>query len=336
MKRSLSALVVLGLLAGCGSSDSHPPWNTTVFPDGGGHGGAGGTAHDAAVDAYDDGPDTGLDEGGIDAADDTNDSSADADIACVQDPIPTQGQNYCVTIDGDGYQCDPITAVPCNVGAGEVCDFDGQRFVCMPEDAALVAPCGSCGGDYPSTCIAGFTCLGLGSKCTRYCCDSLQCALGQVCVMQPPTSLGICQATSDQVLAGFVGAPPPDGGSDASLPAFAPECNPPAAPGQGTCVDTTSPEFPCNPVTNAGCDPAASEVCDNIGAGFQCIAGKHEGGICDPCTSLNCKAGSTCIPDLGCVKYCCGDTECAPGYCLRYPGLGGLGVCSAPEPDGGS
>jgi hypothetical protein len=130
--------------------------------------------------------------------------------------------------------------------------------------------------------------------------------------------------------------PPPDGGSDASLPAFAPECNPPAAPGQGTCVDTTSPEFPCNPVTNAGCDPAASEACDNIGAGFQCIAGKHEGGICDPCTSLNCKAGSTCIPDLGCVKYCCGDTECAPGYCLRYPGLGGLGVCSAPEPDGGA
>ncbi len=334
MLRPMTLLAVLALLAGCGS-DERSPASGNVFPNTGGAGGSGGTSGSGGGGI---GGDSGLDgnvsgaagtvapDGGDDALADTSVDGPDPGIECFVDPIPATGQGYCVIIDGNGYQCDPITSTPCDVGAGETCEFDGERFRCVPQDFGLVAPCELCGTPYPNTCIPGFTCLGLGGKCTRYCCDSLQCAVGEFCVMQPPTSVGICQATRDDVFAGFLGGEIVDAGPiDAPPPIGGAECNPPVAPGPGDCVTVGTEFFACNPITNSGC--GAGEACDEVGGKWQCVPGPHGHAICEPCTSASCKAGSTCDPTLGCIKYCCSNADCTPGVCQSYMGLGGLGTC---------
>ena len=319
-------IVVLAALAGCGS-DEPSSGPGTVFPGTGGSGGSAGLG--GAGGATDAGPDgaagTALPEGG-DALEDAETDSSTPDgpgptIECRVDPIPTQGQNYCVVIDANGYQCDPILGNPCDVSAGETCDFDGERFRCLPNDFGLVAPCELCGAPYPSLCVPGFTCLGLGGKCSRYCCDNLQCALGEFCVMQPPTTVGICQATSDQVLAGFVGA------ADAGPPPYDAECNASASPGDGSCVTVGPGAYPCNPVTNDGCDEGSA--CDAVAGSFACVVGSHGFELCEECTPTSCRPGSTCNPFLGCMKYCCDDADCAPGFCRPMDGVSGLGTCAA-------
>ena len=334
MDRCWSLLLALLVLPACGSGEDRPAPAGEVFSSSGGSGGSdaaagtgGGTAGGTAGSAGN--PSDGGVESGADGT--------DGGIACVEDPTPTSGQGYCVTIDGDGYECNPITSASCNVGAGETCAFDGERFRCMPEDFGLVGPCGRCGSPYPELCIPGFTCRGLGGKCSRYCCDDLQCAVGQACVMQVPTSLGICQATSDQILAGFVGEPPPaDAGTDAGTgdsgpPGAEPVCNPPAAPGDGSCVSVGEPGYSCNPITNEGCDPGGGEACDLVAGQFTCVTGTHDMDICAHCTGASCKPGSTCIvPQFGCAKFCCTDAECTPGLCDHFDDSGGPGICVKP------
>jgi hypothetical protein len=338
MLRRTGLCLGLVLLAAC-TSEERDPAPGTVFPSSGGSGGtagwagSGGTALDSGADgdAGDAGgqPSDAGEDGSTDAAGDT----PDPHIECVVDPIPSTSQGYCVTVDDEGYQCDPVTSFPCDVAGGEVCDFDGERFRCLPPpDFDHAAPCELCGDPYPERCVSGFTCLGLDGRCTRYCCDSYQCAFGELCVMQPPTSVGICQAMSDEILAGFVGTPHV---GDAGVANYAAECNPPADPGEGSCVTVGSATFECNPVTNAGC--GVGETCDAVGEKWVCVSGTHDSGICEACTPTSCVAGATCIPSLGCLKYCCSHEDCTPGVCHSYPGLGGLGTCREPMgPDAGT
>lgn len=307
MTRPVALILALILVSGC-SSDEEKPNSPGVFPS---TGGSGGTA-DAA-------PDTDASTGG-----------SAGGPACVVDPMPLADDGYCVEVDGEGYQCNPVTAEPCDLAVGETCDFDGERFRCLPH-AGLAGPCEACGAPGAERCVGGFTCQGLDGKCTRYCCGDEQCADGEQCVMQPPTSVGVCQATNDQIFAGFVGTVE-DAGTDpvdVSPVVLDPVCEPFEPASDGSCVTVGSGGYACNPVTNEGCDEAAGEACDRVNnAEYACITGAHDQDLCAACTETGCKPGSTCLgEDVGCARYCCTDEECMPGFCDVFGLVAGPGVC---------
>jgi hypothetical protein len=72
--------------------------------------------------------------------------------------------------------CDPVTAWPCDVAAGETCDFSNLAgaFTCHAF-ATSVPLCGFCDreGEF---CGPGTTCGG--SRCERYCCTDDDCNSG--------------------------------------------------------------------------------------------------------------------------------------------------------------
>ncbi|MBI5536439.1 MAG: hypothetical protein HY898_27200 [Deltaproteobacteria bacterium] len=343
MPRVLSALALALLLtASCSSSDKPPA--SPGIPDGG-SGGTGGTKPDASNDSGGKGGTSG--QGGTtqdgDVPDNGLDSEPEADATkdgpttqCVPDPVAKNGDGYCVTIDGDGYQCNPITSEPCNISAGETCEFDGARFTCVNTVVSGGAPCAVCGVPGSEYCTPGFTCKGLDGLCTRYCCDDYQCAFGTFCIKQLPTSLGICQAKNDQILKDFAGVPYDAGPGDANVDSFVmpEECKVPAGPGNGSCIPTGA-QWPCNPVTNAGCNEAAGEACDYVqGTGSFCVVGTHDGEVCDLCTSASCKPGRMCGGLGRCIRYCCSDAECGVNGCV-LPSGPGPGLCVEPS-DGGN
>ncbi len=350
MSRLVPIAALIGLLAaGCTSKDSKPAGLGSL---GGSTGGwAGSSAHDASAEdsnvggSSEDGsmPDTSPPDAGDDGASGGAAGQAGSGgaggaggsgVLCYQDPAPASGDGYCVQVDGDGYKCNPITSAPCNVAAGETCEFDGSRFACVNMGGSGSAPCGVCGVTGSEYCIQGFTCRGLESKCTRYCCDDYQCAFGAQCVMQPPTSVGICQATAGNLLAGFVGAGGADGGAtDAGHDAAPPpiECNVDAPLGTGACITVGSAGFGCNPITNEGCNAGAGEACDLTANGnFECVNGAHNLGACAPCSTGQCQAGMTCEITPSCTKFCCDDTDCGQGICARPVNATGPGVCVTP------
>lgn len=97
-------------------------------------------------------------------------------------------------------------------------------------------------------------------------------------------------------------------------------------------------KYACSPITNAGCDAAAGEACDDDEhGGFGCYPAPNEvkeGGDCDD------EEGPSCAPEYGCAtkegssegvcrKYCCDASDCAGGKnCVAVDAkVGTLGFC---------
>lgn len=81
----------------------------------------------------------------------------------------------------------------------------------------------------------------------------------------------------------------------------------------------------CDPVTAYPCDVEAGETCDfsNMLGGFDCYEGPNDSGVCETCAEESgefCGPGTTCNYLLErCEKYCCDDSDCESGTCLRNP-----------------
>jgi hypothetical protein len=103
-----------------------------------------------------------------------------------------------------------------------------------------------------------------------------------------------------------------------------------------------APAYPCNPVSQDGCDSSAGEACDvNLqSSSFQCYDPPNDNMLCTACNQVDgwCEPGLTCV--LGfCAKYCCDDGDCsAGGECNKgmYAtiGDGEVGVCLQPGSGG--
>ncbi len=82
-------------------------------------------------------------------------------------------------------ECDPVSGFPCDLEAGETCDFEVMlgAYACFegPNDATF---CGSCDPDLGEFCGAGTTCNFDYLRCERYCCDDSDCASG-TCLRNP-------------------------------------------------------------------------------------------------------------------------------------------------------
>jgi hypothetical protein len=95
-------------------------------------------------------------------------------------------------------------------------------------------------------------------------------------------------------------------------------------------------KFRCNPLTNAGCDRAKDEACDDDDhGGFGCYPGPNsakEGGECDD--DRGCQGGLGCDMDDGdedgiCARYCCTDADCGSKKCVVIDkAFGSLGFCN--------
>jgi hypothetical protein len=95
-------------------------------------------------------------------------------------------------------------------------------------------------------------------------------------------------------------------------------------------------KFQCNPETNAGCDRAKDEACDDDEhGGFGCYAGPNsvkEGGECDD--EEGCQGGLGCDTDDDdrdgiCKRYCCSNADCGSKKCVGLDkGFGSLGFCN--------
>ena len=91
----------------------------------------------------------------------------------------------------------------------------------------------------------------------------------------------------------------------------------------------------CNPVTNAGCDRAKGEACDDDEHGaFGCYRGPNEvkeGGECDD--EEGCQGGLGCDTDDDdsegvCKRYCCTNADCGAKKCVVIrKSFGSLGYC---------
>jgi hypothetical protein len=96
-----------------------------------------------------------------------------------------------------------------------------------------------------------------------------------------------------------------------------------AGVGTGSCVVRDDAGTDCNPVTNDGCDFVdAGEACDTSQTGFSCYnQPPNTAALCATCDVNNgpaCLPGHTCVStDAGakCARYCCSDSDCAPGHC---------------------
>ena len=119
-----------------------------------------------------------------------------------------------------------------------------------------------------------------------------------------------------------------------------------ASPGEGVAAvslpDGCGPAgeaYRCNPVSNAGCNTAAGEACDDdqVG-GFKCYpapnqakdgaacADDDDGPSCAP--GLGCAGTSESNPEGTCARYCCADAECGNKKCAAIDGKSGsLGFC---------
>lgn len=98
-------------------------------------------------------------------------------------------------------------------------------------------------------------------------------------------------------------------------------------------------KFSCNPLTNAGCNSAEDEVCDDDDHdAFACFPESErgkEGAECDDKEGPGCAAGMTCDPATKgdsrgtCRKFCCTHGDCStPKKCVTLDReFGSLGVC---------
>jgi hypothetical protein len=90
----------------------------------------------------------------------------------------------------------------------------------------------------------------------------------------------------------------------------------------------------CDPVTAWPCDVAAGETCDysNLAGAFRCYALPTANPVCGFCDqeSAFCGPGTTCGAGR-CERYCCDDSDCASGPCVRDlfgdPAVAAVGYC---------
>jgi hypothetical protein len=117
------------------------------------------------------------------------------------------------------------------------------------------------------------------------------------------------------------------------------ECSGESAPGMaGACV-TIAGGIACNPVTNEGCNTMAGEACDVGMGGFQCYPSGNVKNLCETCGANDadfCKPGFSCVGEGECGRYCCSDTDCGAGTCLKtlegqalFTSAPDLGICVA-------
>jgi hypothetical protein len=98
-------------------------------------------------------------------------------------------------------------------------------------------------------------------------------------------------------------------------------------------------KFSCNPLTNAGCNSAEDEACDDDDHdSFACFPESEnvkEGGECNDKEGPACAAGMTCDPTSKgdprgiCRKFCCSHSDCnlSKKCATLDKGFGSLGVC---------
>jgi hypothetical protein len=107
---------------------------------------------------------------------------------------------------GTVSECDPVTAVPCDLAAGETCDHStalgGFKCFSGPNPQGAGERCDTqglfCG---PSTACNTTT-----NVCVHYCCTDAQCAKGH-CVAEPQLSDGkAAPGACEDEFAGFAGA----------------------------------------------------------------------------------------------------------------------------------
>ena len=120
-----------------------------------------------------------------------------------------------------------------------------------------------------------------------------------------------CAATAcpDDCSGGGIDLPPPECDAGAS------------SPSAGSCI-AIGGGVECNPVTNAGCDTVAGYACDVAQGGFTCYRPVNDTPACVACDPANgpfCVAGYTCA--VTCYKYCCDDTDCGGGTCIKSVGV---------------
>lgn len=111
-------------------------------------------------------------------------------------------------------ECDPVSGFPCDVEAGETCDFEVMlgAYQCFPAPNDAVF-CGGCDAELDQFCGAGTTCNFDFLRCERYCCDDSDCSSGS-CIRNPfgledddeAALVGVCTAEAAAVCGGEGGA----------------------------------------------------------------------------------------------------------------------------------
>jgi hypothetical protein len=150
-------------------------------------------------------------EGGMDAGKDIkvpsdtgsqqdvdNDNDAGATFLNPECTVPAEAGSggACVTLTGDGgVECNPVTSAPCNIDAGEACDYEGAGFHCYPPPPPNTAViCGACDDTNGPACAPTGTCVpvdGGGQACARFCCDDTDCGQGH-CDKGTGQTVGLC------------------------------------------------------------------------------------------------------------------------------------------------
>jgi hypothetical protein len=233
--------LALAIVPACGGDDRPSGFSGRTPPAGGGQAGAGGMTEGGAGGQV--APKAGM--SGADAFDASSDApEPDAGHECIVDPLVAPSSGACVRVGDPGYACNPVTGVACNTAASETCEYDGAGFSCQALPADAAQGCRTC-DPVATSCDVGFTCRGTRYRCTRYCCDDRDCGSGAICVAQPPTTLGICQAISDQALADFGwNLPRPDGGGEAGTDADGGSDAGADAPPPSDCAGCTALDCP--------------------------------------------------------------------------------------------
>lgn len=135
--------------------------------------------------------------------------------ACIDAPVVAASAGSCVAIDGQLFQCNPVSNAGCEGGGQCVLGINEKgemAFTCAPEAGPLKS-CERC-ESFGDECGPGYTCQGGLWSCQRYCCDSSDCGQGAECVLQPPMPFGVCQAQDDSIFgvpSGGVGGDPSGG-----------------------------------------------------------------------------------------------------------------------------
>lgn len=111
-------------------------------------------------------------------------------------------------------------------------------------------------------------------RCARFCCNDADCGSGKCNkTINGEPKVGVCVDATNLAA-----------------------CDAPAtSPSGGSC----GAGFPCNPVTNQGCNAAAGEACDFNGmGGYQCYGGDNVAFLCNDCDNTfgpHCQPGLTCL-----------------------------------------
>lgn len=126
-------------------------------------------------------------------------------------------------------ECDPVTGFPCDVEAGETCDFEVMlgAYSCFeaPNDGVF---CGGCDAELGEFCGAGTTCNFDFLRCENYCCDDSDCSTG-VCLRNPfgledgdeAALVGVCADEAEAVCTSGEGGASAGGAGGASGEALA-------------------------------------------------------------------------------------------------------------------